>query len=565
MTFIENDLFQRPAQYWLRRAQRQKQSGDLIRAAVLERHAVHAEPDSDAARMSYAFTLRQLHCYEASSREAFAALAQDPSRTAMYGLIGQNMLDMGMRQSGLDAMNLYAADPPAIPPEWQDEAYDMADACDHPQLYQKRRARLKGLLAIAMRRIAKEDMEGASRALQRAMRKPFYAPNAQRELALAACFQRLGDKALCMQHLHTALALRPTDARLRLSAIMLFHAIGAKAQARKLLVKAVRSARSPLTQLLTLTVCDDMKMPQLALYMLRRAHGRNSHRFPVCYDLSVCLARLGRLDEAMQYIHLCREIDPGDVEGEILFNRLTALAQSSPTPAQVRKAARSFGWHGMLTQSELTDCISPIDPLIHQGPQAFAQALLEDVGLRRRFLLLLTLQAEWPSVLLASLVPVMPAEHLIPLCREVLLQHPSSTPAKRCAAAILHRLGVEPPYTAWMDDRIALMDPTRVSEGSPTFVQRVLTLRIRQARKLAGRSIIPWAMALVSRMNKAQRRSLLSDRQRVWPLAMAVCWRAKQGLKPLKVNQNLFSPLRIAAFRQALDTLHQLERRNDAQ
>lgn len=557
MTTI-NDLFQRPAHYWLRRAERQKQSGDLIRAAVLERHAVRAEPHSDAARMSYAFTLRQLHCYEASNREAFAALARNPSHTALFGLIGQNMLNMGMHQTGLDALNLYAFNPPDIPPVWQDEAYDMADAYDHPTHDPKRRARLRGLLAIAMRRIAREDMQGASRALQRAMRKPFHAPDAQRELALAACFQRLGDKALCMQHLNTALALRPTDARLRLSAIMLFHAIGAKAQARRLLVKAVRSARSPLTQLLTLTVCDEMKMPQLALYMLRRAQSRNGSRFPVCYDLCVALLRLGRLSEAMQFIHLCREIDPADVEGELLFARLTELAESDPTPAQVKKAARGFGWYGVLTQQELTDCIAPIDPIIHEGPQAFAQALLENDGLRRRFLLLLTLQAEWPAVLLASLTSVMPAEPLITLCREVLLQHPASTPGKRCAAAMLHRLGVQPPYTAWMDDRIALMDPTRVSEETPTFIQRVLTLRVRQVRKLAGRAAIPWAMQCISRMSKARRRSLLADRHRVWPLAMAVCYRAQTGLPPLKVNLNVLTPQRMAAFKQALHTLHHL-------
>ena len=103
MTFFETDTFQRPANYWLRRAERCKQSGDLIRAAVLERHAVRAEPDSDAARMSYAFTLRQLHCYEASNREAFAALAHNPDRTALFGLIGQNMFNLSMREAGIDA------------------------------------------------------------------------------------------------------------------------------------------------------------------------------------------------------------------------------------------------------------------------------------------------------------------------------------------------------------------------------------------------------------------------------------------------------------------------------
>lgn len=64
-------------------------------------------PGYAAGPASYALTLRQLHCYEASNREAFAALAYDPSRVALYGLIGQNMIALGHRQEGLDAFSLY--------------------------------------------------------------------------------------------------------------------------------------------------------------------------------------------------------------------------------------------------------------------------------------------------------------------------------------------------------------------------------------------------------------------------------------------------------------------------
>ena len=103
MTSIHMDTFQRPAPYWLRRAEKCKQAGDLRRAAVLERHAARTDPGYAAGPASYALTLRQLHCYEASNREAFAALAYDPSRVALYGLIGQNMIALGHRQEGLDA------------------------------------------------------------------------------------------------------------------------------------------------------------------------------------------------------------------------------------------------------------------------------------------------------------------------------------------------------------------------------------------------------------------------------------------------------------------------------
>ena len=86
-----NEAFQRPASYWLHRAEKVKQQGDVIRAAVLQRHALRAEPQSDAAAMAYALTLRQLGCYEASIREAFRALAQNPHRTPLFGIVAEHI------------------------------------------------------------------------------------------------------------------------------------------------------------------------------------------------------------------------------------------------------------------------------------------------------------------------------------------------------------------------------------------------------------------------------------------------------------------------------------------
>lgn len=565
MTTIENELFRRPAHYWLQRAQKQKQSGDLIRAAVLERHAVRAEPDSEAARMSYAYTLRQLHCYEASNREAFAALARDASRTALFGLIGQNMLNMGMRQTGLDALNLYAAHPPAIPPVWQDEAYDMADAYDYPFLHSKRRARLDGLLQIALRRIAKGDLDNAIRALNRAMTPPFRAPSARRELALAACFQQMGDRLRCLQHVQRALRLRPQILKLRASAIVLLDHIGCRAAARRMLLQAALLARTPVDELLLLTVCDELRQPQIALILLRRSLNRTADRFPVCYNLCVCLLRMGRWQEAMSYIHLCREIDPDDVEGDLLFNRLMELDEEAPlSPKEVRKLSHAFGWYGSLTQVELAACAQPLWPLIQEGPAAFSDALVTDERLRRRYLYLLALPLDWPAMVLTSLESVMPREALIALLREVLLQHPGASPGKKCAMSMLSALDVPPPYAVWMQERIALVDPSRAALPTPTFVQRILTLRIRQARKLAPSALIPWAMALIARMDHAQRRGLINDYLRVWPVALAAVYRASHGLAPLRIRPAAFvSPLRRATLVEAMHTLHHLERRND--
>ena len=193
MTSIHMDTFQRPAPYWLRRAEKCKQAGDLRRAAVLERHAARTDPGYAAGPASYALTLRQLHCYEASNREAFAALAYDPSRVALYGLIGQNMIALGHRQEGLDAFSLYFNAPDdgqTVPAPWDGDVYEMEEAYWEPPV--KRRARLNGLMHMILSRMARGDMDGASRALQRARRAPFQAPYARRDELAALWHERAG-------------------------------------------------------------------------------------------------------------------------------------------------------------------------------------------------------------------------------------------------------------------------------------------------------------------------------------------------------------------------------------
>lgn len=560
----ETNLFQHPASYWLARAQRLKQNGDLIRAAVLERHAVRAEPTSDAARMSYALTLRQLHCYEASNREAFAALAHNPERTPLLGLIGQNLFNLGLRLPGLDAMNLYAANPPAVPPAWQDEAYDMADAYDYPTPNVRRRARLNGLLDIAAHRMAKGDLPAARRALDRACRPPFQAPHRAREFAQALYFLRTGDEAECLEHLLTALDLGPLDVRSATLFSSAMHSLGHTAQARKLLIQASLIAENPMDELLVCLGCEEQRMTPVALMMLKRSITRKADRFPVCYNLCAALLKLGRLDEAMHHIHLCREIDPDDVQGQVLFARVQELAEASPTPAQVRAAGRSTGYYGTLTPIEQALCAQPVLDAAQASPADFARLLCQDDHLRRRFLFLLSLPLEWPASMLCMLPAFMDADQVIPLLRETLLQHPQMTRAKRVAMAALHQLGVSPPYLAWTEGRIVMTDPTRARQGSLPFKRRVLTLRIHQARRLCAgdRSFVPWAMALIHRMSPAQRRHVIADHLHIWPMALALRYRAHRGMMPLRVDIARLGSLRLQLLREALTTIRRLERKD---
>ena len=557
---IENDLFQRPATYWLRRAERLKQSGDLIRAAVLERHAVRADPDSDAASMNYPFTLRMLHCYEASNREAFAALARHPDRKALYGLIGQNLLSMGCRQAGLDALNVYMADggpsPDYLPP-WNEQAYDMAYAYDLPP-GRKRRARLDGLLSIAAHRLETGDLEGAKKALVRSEKKPFHALSARREMLTALCCLHSGDPQEAMQHLVKGLVLQSRHTQAAAFAAGMFQSMGCRHEALISLARAAMYAKSPADELAVCLSGDQLNAPHLALGMLRRALRHRADRYPVCYNLCVCLLKTGRLREALQYNHLCREIDPDDVQGEVLFTRLSALEEMNASQEAVRIAARSISYWGAATPQEMTLYAAPVLETLADGQQALTETLQQDDHLRRRFIHLMSLPAEWTQRLLMAAGAEMKNEVLEPLLREILLQQPPAADVRRTAAAMLSRIGAQPPYAVWQDGRLGWLDPTQPPQPTPAFLQRIFTRRIHSAWKLCPQDsgITPWAIEMVRRMNKSQRRSLITDPLGIWPAAFNIIYRARKGLPPL--HTAFYGRLTAAALLQAMRTLRSL-------
>lgn len=57
----------------------------------------------------------------------------------------------------------------------------------------------------------------------------------------------------------------------------------------------------------------------------------------------VCSSWAG-LEEASRSIHLCRELDPDDVPGEVLFNRVMDMETRALTPDQVRAEAASVSY-----------------------------------------------------------------------------------------------------------------------------------------------------------------------------------------------------------------------------
>ena len=550
-----NELFQRPANYWLRHADRHKQSGDLIRAAVLQRHAMRAEPGSDAARMQYALTLHQLHCYEASSREAFCALAANPALTELYGLIGCSLLSMGLRREGLDALGIYMRTSSAMAP-WHDEACDLADAYDYPFEEKKRQMRLNGLLTMAAHRIARGDLDGAAKALSRAQK--WHAPNSRRELVSAAYWLQKSNPEQCALHLQSALETDFFDISTLVSAASMCHQLGSRPAARVILLRAASLAKTPSDEYLVCHTAESMNMLFVAKAMLERALFRQPDRCPLLYHLCVCALKMGNLQEAARYIHLCREIDPEDIPSETLFAQVMVWQQQGLSPRDLRRAARKISFYGSITPHELDACARPFRDALADGPQALADAIATDGRLRSRLLFLVTLPLDWPVTILQLACVHLPPHQAEALLREVLMQHPADSPAKRYAMNALRRMGAPAPYACWTADRFLLVDPERLYAPVPTFRQRFLTRFIHRLSRFCGQDVIPWALETISAMTPAKQLKLIGDPWKVWPLAFAMRWNALCGLPPVHIPFETLSTLRLTALKDALSTLHSI-------
>ena len=559
MTFLQQDSFQRPASYWLRRADRCKQNGDFLRAAVLERHALRADPVSEEASVSYVLTLRQLSCYEASNREAFAALARNPDNKTLYGLIGQNLLAIGQKDAGADALNIYLSQPmPDFPPMWHDDAYDLACDCDDlPK--RRRKARHDGLLEIAAQRMRRNDPANARRALERCSRAPYQGRSAKRELMWTLYHLQTGSPE-CFDHLMNAIAARPYSAQVHASAAGALWKMGLKKPAYTELVTASRLASSPSDMLGVLMSAEEMQAEHLATPMLRRMNRHTPNRTPVLYNLCACLCRLGRLEDAVPFVDRLRQIDPDDVQAELLFADVMNLQSRSAAPDEVRQRAKDFSWYGLFTGPYLNRIAAPIAEAASQSAEHLSNLLISDLSIRRRFLTLLTMPMPWHAQLLYTVCSLMPAEEQKALLREVLLQHPAPSAAKNCAAAMLAELGAPPPYASWQDGRIAWADPTRAPSETAAFRPRLLTLRLHRAQQLCPRDphIALWGMEMVHRMTKHQRSRVIADPARIWPMALAMRYRSIRGMEPLHVDIARMGRARRQALLEALALLRRL-------
>ena len=360
-----------------------------------------------------------------------------------------------------------------------------------------------------------------------------------------------------------ALRLRPYDAQLSASAACLLGRLGRAGEAASALTRAAVCASTPADELLVCLASEQLGAHEAAYAMLSRSLKRCSGRYPVLYDLAVCLLKLGRLEEASRCIHLCRELDPDDVPGEVLFNRVMDMETRALTPDQVRAEAASVSYYGSLNEEELNRCLKPVTQAVREGPGALAAAMAVDAKLRARFLYMLALPTDWPAKLLPSVCAAMPPEDAQRLLRQVLLADPRGSLTKRVAMAMLVSMGAPAPYAVWQDGRLGYVDPTQPPPQTASFYQRMITRCLNRAAALAqDGSFMPWALARVRRMSESERFRLIADRRKVWPLALSIRYRCERGLPPQRIDTMRLNAQDAHALKSALHMLRGLKEDN---
>ena len=551
----QTHAFDRPALYWLHRAERARREGDMLRAAVMERHAARTQPESPVAARRYAATLRRMGCLEASTREVFAALAYDSARWELLGTLSLNWLDAGKKQDALSAMTLFLDNAEIDPLEldsWDEEYRVLCGDMRAPGYAKK--ARLRGLSELCLRRLARGDAEGAGRAIFRAYRQYAHVGvYPYRELARAVYHHVTGAPGPARAFILGALARHPGSVSLNATAAVILHEQGERSHGLRLLVRAAFLAWSQADEANVLQAAARMQRLDIAMGMLTHILSEKPNRFFTVYNAAVCLLRLGRPGEALRYAHLLREIDPDDLPGERLFSLVSSLSGNA------RPLGESLGFWGALSREEWRQCLAPLWEAMERPVEEWAPLIASNAAFRRR-LIEAAGRDELPAGLLGRLAEALPSAEAQRLLRQALTAGPNNAMVKKEALAGLSAMGAPPPYFAWYPGRLVLLDPTKPPQLTPMFLTRRLFRCAVRVRRAAGEQAALYALQAFRRMNRAQRLNVAGDRRDAWPAALCVRYAALTGLPPPHAGQ--IDRAGASAMKKALHILRKGETKN---
>jgi len=511
--------------YWRRRAEQHRKRGEHHRAVALLRHAVALDPASGDLRMEYARSLRDISCYEASTREASRVLAFDPTVFAPYRIIGRNMLSLGREQEAIDAFSHYleraytlSQDPVLYADD--DEFYALEDLLRVKT--GRGRARLDALCRIGSLRLARGDLEGAGKALGRA--ECLHTFDERLHTLSAMLFEARSEYDKALAHALIAVGRTPHNVTSLCTLAGVRYLLKERGRAAAVLMKTAFFCRFPHEEQLYCYTAASLRLPELSLVMLRLSRKKNPDRLPTLFNCAIALLQMGRMDEALAHLHRCLDLDPEDLAVDSLFHTVQNWkAQALPLPV-MRKRAMELASYPFLPAEAIQYLMMDIGDMAEKGMEVFATRLFMDGAFYRSFLYALSI----PATPLSRLIfPVATAAHACDpaaaerLLRDILIQSITSGMAKRYALSTLVAMGIPPPYVVWQDRRILQITPPEEMIVPMPTLQRHLTRRILLAqRRVRDPRLTHHALALIFRMSRRCRCVFAADRDHVWTAAL---------------------------------------------
>jgi len=528
--------FEKPSGYWLRRAEHHRKRGEHHRAAALLRRAVALEPSSGDLRLQYAETLRDLSCFEASTREAFGALALEPAGFLPYGLIGRNMLSLGREQEAVDAFSHYLQQSrsfPEIDLLWEmDEYLDLEALLGSPP--SRGFARYEALLHIGSQRLAYGDLDRAAKILSKTTR--LGRMDARLHALYAMLYQAAG--SIHRAEAHASLSARKSPRHVAslcaLASVRL--QMGKRSLAATAMLAAAFHCRYPHEEQLFCFTASALNLPEITLAMLRHNKHHQPDRLPTLFNLAIVLLRQGKPEAALAHLHRCRDLDPEDVTVQFVFQTAGEWTEQGLLAEDQRKKAEELPFYPFLPPIGEEQLLETIAKKLCDGLPSFVDALQKDGLFYRQFLYTLSLASEGLGKLLSP-ITLMMAEHCSQeaerLLRDVLLQNTQDADVKRHALSALITLNAKPPYVIWQNRRIMQVNPLEAPPKTPTVMQRLLSRRILGAcRKLCNPQAASHAFRLLWRMDRRQRYVFAADVKHSWQNALMLHFVQYHGLCP---------------------------------
>jgi tetratricopeptide (TPR) repeat protein len=414
--------------------------------------------------------LQEMGRYEASNRQTFAALAQDPECVPCVGLIAQNLMALGYLEEAADAFaHAMQTDADGLADLHAEQLDRLEMMLAEPADYG---ARYRVLVQDAASALSIGAWEEAERLLSRVCAMP---RRDERCHALQSLyFQARGDIAKAIQSAKAACRATPHSVRA-------YCTLAEKYGAAKQRGNALRTLRLAASR--TLTADDERLLCQTALaagfpLVPLKALDRLGSHVRTLYNKAVLLLAAGQYQRALQALDQARALDPDDVPSRFL--RRTAQALAALPHGQAADPVYGLRLYPALSDADSQDCYRDFLEAAGGDAGAFALRLQADTALFR----MLLYQAENPYTditgLLEQVIPLLSENVKEKLLRAILLTPVGGLAEKQLAIRFLTQ-GNAKPFVLWHGGRLHFIRPGEGNETAGSMQLKEHLLRAEHA------------------------------------------------------------------------------------